>query len=155
MSIRTRLLVYGVTETTVSVGALTVNKDFDIPLDVANLTFKQYGTAMGGSTCDIYVQTTDDGGTTWYDCGHFAQFATSTITSANALFMTIPVNGTGVATGGSGYIGASAATTITASRISGLPILASRVRLSFVYAGANTTNTGIVVQVYGSQDTHH
>jgi hypothetical protein len=151
MAIRIPSLLASVTETTVTTGGQTVNFDFKIPTDVENLIFKQYGTGMGGSTCNIYVETTDDNGTTWYDCGSFAQFATSTITSAAALWLTIPVSGKSVSYGAYGYTGAAAAGTATASTTTGLPILNRLVRIAFVYAGANTSNTGIVVKVYGSQ----
>ena len=36
---------------------------------------KTFATATGGTSCDTYVQTSFDGGTTWADVVHFAQDA--------------------------------------------------------------------------------
>lgn len=137
----------------------TVNYDFVVDQDIDNLVVKMsVGTFTGTSpTADVYVQTTDDGGTTFYDCAHFAQVTTA-ITNANALWMTIPVNGTAAvssSTTSNGYTGAAAAGTITASKVSGLPLLSQKVRIAIVYGGTVGTNAGITIDVYeGSQASH-
>lgn len=127
----------------------TVNNIVTLDQDVDSVVVKLFaGTFSGTSpTADVYVQTSDDGGTTWYDCAHFAQITTA-ITAANALWATIPVQGTAAVT--NGYTGAAAAASISASRVSGLPVLSQIIRVSIVYGGTVGTNAGITVNVYES-----
>lgn len=124
----------------------TINYNFNVDTDISNLVMKMsVGTFSGTSpTADVYLQTTDDGGTTWYDLAHFAQVTTA-ITNANALFMTIPVDGCSSRT--NGYTGASAAASLGASTVAGIPLLSNFVRLSIVYGGTIGTNAGITVTV--------
>lgn len=135
--------IYSVTSTAVS----TENKPFTIPMqDVSSLVVKVYSAGMDASaTCDIKIQTTDDGGTTWYDCGAFAQLTTSAITAANALWMVVPIDGTAAVS--NGYTGAANAA--SASTVTGLPILGKYNRILFTY-GTATTNSGITVNVYAT-----
>jgi len=137
----------------------TVNYNFVLDQDITNLVVKMsVGTFTGTSpTADVYIQTTDDGGTTWYDMAHFAQVTTA-ITNANALWVTIPVDGTSAvssSTTSNGYTGAAAAASISASKVSGLPVLSTLCRVSIVYGGTVGVNAGITINVLeGSQASH-
>jgi len=151
MSIRIPLTkIKSVTDTATT---STVNYDFILPQDINNLVAKMsVGTFTGTSpTADVSLQTTDDGGTTWYNLGAFAQVTTA-ITNANALFITIPVDGTSART--NGYTGAAAAAG-TASYVSGVPVLSPLCRLAITYGGTIGVNAGITVTVMsGSQASH-
>src|SRR3990167_10103025 len=61
---------------------------------VAKLTAVSFfGTAAGETAggLDLYIQTTDDGGTTFYDTARFAHVKATTI-ARDAKWLTIPVN---------------------------------------------------------------
>jgi hypothetical protein len=116
--------------------------------DVSSVTFKlQAGTFTGTSpTCDVYILTTDDGGVTFYDVAHFTQI-TGTISNAAAQFVTIPIDGAGTTSLGSGYIGSVSASTTSASKASGLPLLSQLVQIVFKYGGTVGVNAGVRVDV--------
>ena len=104
-----------------------------LPMDSTNAIFKLYGTLTGTSpTCDAVIYTTDDGGSTWYVIGEFAQM-TATIANADALWIVAPVAGTAVTAGGYGFVGAAASAIV--SKISGLPIMDKRVKITLTYGG--------------------
>lgn len=148
MAIRKPLKIFSTTQT----GVADIGVEFDVPQDVESLIFKLWtaATVLDAGSVDIYVQTTDDGGTTWYDCGHFIQVTTAEITKAAANWMVVPVSGTVVAQNANGYVGVCTAKSIAASKNTGLPILDRHVRIYFDYATA-ATNGGVTVDVYGSQ----
>ena len=99
--------------------------------DLHALVGKLTITTLSGTspTLDVYIQTTDDGGTTYYDVAHFAQ-QTGAVTNANALWVTIPVD-----MGDGKYVGAAADASINASTVNGLPLLSSTYRVKYVYGG--------------------
>lgn len=157
MSIRTPLRTAKQIVETALTGTLLYT--FNVDQDIDNLVCKMsVGTFTGTSpTADIYIQTTDDGGTTWYDMGHFAQVTTA-ITNANALWMTIPVNGTSAvssSTTSNGYTGAAADASISASKVSGIPVLNNLVRVKVVYGGTVGVNVGITINIYESSQASH
>ena len=145
MSIRIPIQKIRITDT-----ALTGNVNYNVTLqqDVSAVTFKmQAGTFTGTSpTCDVYVLTTDDGGVTYYDVAHFKQ-VTATISNAAAQFVTIPIDGAGTTSLGSGYIGSVSASTTAASKASGLPILSQLIQITFSYGGTVGVNAGVIVDV--------
>lgn len=108
---------------------------FDFNLLVAKL---EAATLSGTSpTLDVYVQTSDDGGVTFYDLIHFAQ-VTAAITNANALFAQVEK-------GIQGYIGTASTLTLAAAKVSGLPLLGNTMKVVYTYGGtigtANATLT--------------
>lgn len=139
---------------------------FFLPQDLDNVVMKWMQASVSGSgTVSLLFQTSDDGGSTWYDV-----VRTNTYTSANgatsilngtAEWTSVPVvsNGTNTRfttslfTTGSlmtvpvGSIGKAAASTLAAGQVSGLPILGQLNRVGVIYTGAITTNDGIRVQV--------
>ena len=139
---------------------------FLLPQDVDNVVMKWYQASVSGSgTVSLLFQTSDDGGTTFYDVAR-----TNTYTSANgatsilngtAEWTSIPVVSNGqtskftssLMTTGSligvsvGITGKAASSTLVAGQLSGLPLLGTTARVAVVYTGAITTNDGIKVKV--------
>ena len=140
-------------------------QNFMLPQDTDNVVMKWYQASVSGSgTVSLLFQTSDDGGTTWYDVAR-----TNTYTSANgatsivtgtAEWISVPVVNSGVSTRyttslvatGSlmavpNSIGKAASSTLAAGQVSGLPIMGPLNRVGVIYTGAITTNDGIKVQV--------
>ena len=101
---------------------------FTIPQDTDNIVVKVRASTVGGAVSAL-LQTTDDGGTTWYDVAR-----TSIITNANnntAEWMSVPVVGDGyrscavgtsvVATGSVVSFGSVSGTTGSANRSGDTP----------------------------------
>lgn len=136
----------------------TLTYDFDLPQDIDSIVVKLYtGTTFSGTTptADVYVHTTDDGGTTFYDCVHFDQIS-GAISLANAKFALIPVSGAAANTPlGKGYTGSVAASTIGTASVSGLPLLSGRCRIAIVYGGTVGVNSGIIINVLASTQSAH
>lgn len=120
--------------------------NFYVPQDSDNITVKFTASVSGGGV-SATIQTTDDGGTTWYDIARTSVISNSR--NANAEWLSIPVSGFGVGTvtatslvtAGSiiamnQTIGSAAASTLGSRQISGLPILGSLNRVFFIMTNA-------------------
>ena len=108
---------------------------FDLPFqDFDTLLVKAYMPVLTGSGAGVsfFLQTSDDGFTTGYDLGCIT-FAT-TVTTALAKFLTIPVNG-----GDGKYIGAGSASALADNSVSYLPLMSKSLRVAIVYTGTVTT----------------
>ncbi len=127
---------------------------FTIPQDTDNVVVKLTASVIAGAV-SATLQTTDDGGTTWYDIAR-----TSVVSNANnalAQWISAPVTGAGVATGVTGSpaagsilsvgIGAAAASTLASRQISGLPILSQQARVFLIYTAAVTSTDLAQVEV--------
>lgn len=176
-----RLPLQTVLDTTISEttpGAASVAgvipRPFNLPQDTDNVIVKiQQASISGTGSVSILFQTSDDGGTTWFDVARSgaitsSQFATSVL-SGTAHWMSIPVVSSGmrttqigsvVATGsvvtvGSimGVIGQQASSTLATGNVSGLPILGLANRICLIYAGDTTTNNGVRVKVMVNSQT--
>lgn len=104
---------------------------------VAKLTAASFfGTAASETAggLDLYIQTTDDGGTTFYDVGRFAHLKATT-TARDAKWLTIPV------AIGDGLGFASATDMSLAVNTIGLPILSRTLKLKWTITGAGSTTT--------------
>ena len=116
---------------------------FNLPQDTDNVVVK-LTASVAGTGISATLQTTDDGGTTWYDVAR-----TSIVSNANsdtAQWLSVPVNGSGVATGVnkansilSAGIGSAAASTLGSQQVSGLPVLSQFSRV-FVIINGNVTS---------------
>ena len=126
--------------------------NFDLPQDCDNVVVKFSASILAGGA-SATLQTTDDGGSTWYDVGR-----TSVVSNA-ALpeWLSVPVNGFGyrggnviastVATGSViavsssviNTIGNAAASTLASHSYSGMPILSQRGRVFVRYSAAITS----------------
>jgi len=129
---------------------------FTIPQDSDNIVVKLTASVVGAYSA--VLQTTDDGGTTWYDVSR-----TSVVSNANNTLATWclgQVNGGGVATAQNNFptasllsvgIRSTAASTLAANQISGLPILSQQARVfiritgDITDAAANTYTATVMV----------
>lgn len=129
---------------------------FTIPQDTDNVVVKFTASVVGAYSA--VLQTTDDGGTTYYDVAR-----TSIVSNANnalAQWLSVPVIGGGVATGQtypvvacivSSGIRSTAASTLGGGQVSGLPILSQQARVflritgDVTSAAANTTTVKVMV----------
>ena len=124
--------------------------NFTLPQDCDNVVLKFAASILAGGV-SATLQTTDDGGTTWWDLAR-----TSIVSNANALvtaeWLSIPVAGQGyrptqgVASVGTGtavsvlsVTGRAGASTLAQKDFSGLPILSQRGRVFLQYTAAVTS----------------
>ena len=133
---------------------------FDLPQDTDNVVVKLTASVLAGGV-SATLQTTDDGGTTWYDVAR-----TSIISNAieeNAQWLSSPVvgigirNTNGIASVGTGTavsilatIGTAAASSLGSRDFSGLPILSQRGRIFLRYTAAVTSILNERVRVYAN-----
>ncbi len=136
-----------------------IQHPFLIPQDTDNVVVKMTASVAGTGISTV-LQTTDDGGTTWYDVAR-----TSIVSNANpttAQWLSVPVIGGGVTTGAtfatgsivSMGIGNASASTLAQRAVSGLPILSRQARVFNVINGNVTsaaTNTLDVTVYVNSQ----
>ena len=131
-----------------------------LPQDTDNVVVKLTASLVGGGYSAV-LQTTDDAGTTWYDVSR-----TSVVSNANdttAVWCIGQVNGGGMATAQNGFptasiltvgIRSTAASTLAANQISGLPILSPTARVFVRITGDITdaaANTYVVKVLVNSQ----
>jgi len=165
MSIRKPLLTVLDYNDSGNTGATSVvSQTFFVPQDADNIIVKVPVTSINGTSplAAIYLQTTDDGGTTWYDIARLPDVTQTAITNANALFMNANVNGLGVRTtlgsqvsvlgGGPGgsilsVTGNASMRSLGPQTMSGLPIMGPLNRIQISYAGTVALNAGLQVQV--------
>lgn len=115
---------------------------FQLPQDTDNVVVKLTASVIAGGVSATF-QTSDDGGTTYYDVAR-----TSIVSNANnttAEWLSIPVVGAGMATGVNGFptasiltvgIGSAGASTLGVRQVSGLPILGIQNRVFLRYTAA-------------------
>lgn len=124
---------------------------FDIPQDTDNIVVKVVASTAGAGV-SVFLQTTDDGGTTWYDVAR-----TSIISDgANAAWLTAGTTSAGMSTAQNGFPTASilsvgirntAASTLAANQISGLPMLSQKARVFLKVEAAVNTVASVRTQV--------
>lgn len=123
---------------------------FTIPQDSDAVTVK-VTASVAGAGVSVVLQTTDDGGTTWYDVGR-TSIVSNTAGNQNATFTAGFVNAGGVATALNGFptnsvlsvgITNTAASTLSANQVSGLPLLSTLAR-TFTIVGAGVTGVASV-----------
>lgn len=132
-----------------------------IPQDTDNVVVKLQASVIAGGVSATF-QTTDDGGTTWFDVQR-----TSVVSNANgttAEWLSIPVITTGVrsnnsigsvvavgstiASGAVGQtIGSAAASTLGSRGVSGLPLLSQQGRVFLQYTAAVSSTDKALVEV--------
>ncbi len=151
--------------TDTGLGASSVtSKTFTIPQDADNIVLKVPVASISGTSpaFDIFLQTSDDGGTTWYDQARLPQITGTTIANAGALWASVPVIGMGIRTtqgpqvsvlgGGPGssilsITGNASVRGLAAGSVSGLPVLGPLGRIQMSIAGTIATNDGVQIQV--------
>lgn len=128
---------------------------FILPQDTDNVVVKLTASVSGGGYSALF-QTTDDGGTTWYDVAR-TSVVSNTAGNYNAQFLSIPVISSGInpivpnnAQSGSvlgGSIGNPAASTLGSRQVSGLPILSPLNRIFLISTGTITATSIVAVTV--------
>ncbi len=133
--------------------------DIVLPQDTDNVVVKLTASVVSGGYSATF-QTTDDGGTTYYDVQR-----TSVVTNANnttAQWLSIPVISQGVGTAAvqttssvfTATVGTAGASTLASGRNSGLPILSQQARVLVRITGDITdanANTYVVKVLVNSQ----
>lgn len=137
---------------------------FTIPQDSDGLVVKMTASLVGTSVTAL-LQTTDDGGTTWFDVARTTGVTVTgnaTAGHAAAVWLSTPVTGFGfrtsttpVASATSGVTaysilgtpGRAEASSLGAGTASGLPIMSTRNRIFIQYTGNVTTNDLTRVEV--------
>ena len=151
---------------TSSVGGAILHT-FQLPQDTDNVVLKFTASVVAGGLSAV-LQTTDDGGTTYYDLGRTS--IVTNATNAKAEWLSVPVNGIGVRTtvgggtqsvaGGNaafsvyGAIGTAESLQVTQKSVTGLPILSPQARVGIIITGDVTSaasNTCDVTIMTGSQ----
>lgn len=132
-----------------------------LPQDTDNIVVK-FTASMVGAGFSATFQTTDDGGTTWWDTGR-----TSVVSNANsgvtAEWMSIPVISPGMGTAvlqttssvKAATIGRAGASTLGAQQMSGLPVLSQQARVFVRITGDVTVaaaNSAITTVMVNNQD---
>lgn len=152
-----RIGTNGVVFTTADTGTASVAGGvpfpFQIPQDTDNITVK-FSASVVAAGASVVLQTSDDGGTTYYDIAR-----TSIVSSGPPQWLSAATVSNGVNTkvtfGGSilsGTIGTAAASTLGSGQVSGLPILGIQNRLFVIYSG-NITTSSIVATVKVNQQS--
>lgn len=137
---------------------------FTLPQDTDGVVVKFTASILAGGA-SATLQTTDDGGSTWYDVAR-----TSIVSNANnttAQWLASPVMGfgirntNGVASVGTGTavsvmatIGNAAASTLGSRDFSGLPILSQQGRIFLRYTAAVTSIINERVTVYANSQSN-
>lgn len=127
-----------------------------LPQDTDGVVVKFTASVVSGGYSAV-LQTTDDGGTTWYDVGRTS--VVSNANNTNAEWLNAPVAGNGVGTAAvqttasvyTASIGRAAASALGGNRMSGLPILSQTARIAVRITGditdaaANTYTAQVLV----------
>ena len=135
---------------------------FQIPQDTDNVVVKLSASVKGGGVSATF-QTSDDGGTTWYDVSRTSIVSNAGAATGTAEWMSVPVVSTGVnpqvistVNAGSvlgGTIGSSAASSLGSRQVSGLPILGVNNRIFLRYTAAITSIISERVTVSANSQT--
>jgi hypothetical protein len=136
----------------VSSAAGGVAHTFTLPQDTDNVVVK-VTASVAGAGASVVFQTTDDGGTTWYDVAR-----TSVVSNgAKPEWLSIPVISSGInpvvnssANVGSilgGTIGNAAASTLTSRQVSGMPLLSQLARTFTIVEAAATGVASVKTQI--------
>ena len=125
-----------------------LSKTFFLPQDTDNVVVKFQTSILAGGASAV-LQTTDDGGSTWYDVARTS--IVSNANSATAEWLSVPVIGFGVTNVVASVVatgsvisaaftpGSAAASTLGQKAVSGLPILGQQGRVFIRYGSAITS----------------
>lgn len=142
-----RIGTQGVSFTATDVGAASVAGGvpfpFQIPQDTDNITVKMVASVTAGGASAV-LQTSDDGGTTYYDIARTSVVSNGVPQWLSATTISAGINPRSLTVGGSilgGSIGTAAASTLGQGTVSGLPILGVQNRIFLIYTGAATASS--------------
>lgn len=128
---------------------------FNLPQDTDNVLVKLTASVVGGGVSATF-QTSDDGGTTFYDVARSSIVSNANNTTAE--WLSIPTIASGIApnavTGSVlGTTGSAAASTLGVRQYSGLPIMGVQNRVFLRYTAAVSANALTRVQVSVGQQS--
>lgn len=133
-----------------SVAGMTVFGPFVLPQDTDNVAVK-FVASVGGGVSAVF-QTTDDGGTTFYDVARTSVISANT--NGTAEWLSIPTVGAGVRSqktfSGSiltGTTGQTAASTLGQGQYSGLPLLGTLARVGVIFSGNVAAGSASIMTV--------
>lgn len=146
--------------TATDLGAASVSGGIPLPFkitqDTDNVVVKLSASVVGGGISAVF-QTSDDGGTTYYDVARtsiVSNAGATAVSPANAQWLSVSTTSPGInpivisnAQAGSvlgGTIGAAGASTLGSRQVSGLPILGIQNRVFLIYSGNLTANNSRV-----------
>jgi len=140
---------------------------FDIPQDADNVVVK-FTASVAGTGKSVFLQTSDDGGTTWYDVARTSVVSNSNATIAEWLSRGVVSDGvrvlqsqtavTGSVLGTTRTIGSAAASTLGSGQYSGLPMLGQKGRVFVKIEGDVTSaasNSAVTKVMVNSQAPTH
>jgi len=141
-----------ITDTGTSSVATGTIATFNIPQDTDNVVLKLVTSITGGGA-SAFLQTTPDGGTTWFDVGR-TSVVSSDGTERLAQFLSAPVISQGLRTGVNQAnsiltvaVGSPTASLTGVQQMTGLPILGTLNRVVLSYSAAGTSNGVAYVDV--------
>lgn len=143
-----------------SVNGVVASAPFQIPIDTDNVLVKLTATVAGGGVSAM-LQTTDDGGSTWFGAGRTS--IVSAATGDNVEWMSIPVAGFGVPTASivavgsvisSGGVGSAKPSVLSSKSMTGLPLLSATARIA-LQLQAGVTSSSILTQVKANSQAPH
>ena len=135
--------------------------NFNIPQDTDNIVVK-FSASVAGAGVSTVLQTTDDGGLTWYDVARTSVVSNtgqSVLSGPHTLaeWISVPVAGYGInpqvlstVNAGSilgGTIGSPGASTLGSRQVSGLPLLGTLARVVTIIAAGVTGVASVRTQV--------
>ncbi len=166
MAIRLPLTtVLDVTNTDLGVGSVAGGYayPFKIPQDTDNVVVK-FAASVTGAGMSATFQTSDDGGTTYYDVARTSIVSNSgatTMAPALAQWLSIPTISGGVnpivtsnANAGSilgGTVGTAGASVLGSRQVSGLPVIGIQNRIFLITSGGATANSSRVQVMVNQQ----
>lgn len=128
-----------------------VARTFNVPQDTDNVVVKLTASIIGGGVSATF-QTSDDGGTTWYDVARSSVVSNANNTTAQ--WMSVPTTNPGQRTGVNqassiitAGIGSAAASTLGSQQVSGLPLMGAINRIFLIYTAGVSGNDVARVQV--------
>ena len=157
--------------TSTSVGETSIATQlFQIPQDTNGLVVKVQVASISGTNpvAQVFLQTSDDGGTTYFDVLRLPDVTGTTVANASAVWGAAPVFGMGMRSTVSPAASTESGTTqvsvltvtgnasafgLSAGQNSGLPILGIQNRVAIRYTGTIATNTGVRVKVLASSQS--
>ena len=122
--------ISGTSSATISGSQIFTLTNLDFNVAVAKVTDTTFGAGGSAPTLDLYLQTSDDAGTTFYDLVHFQVGTVATLSSA--LFARF-----GAMKAGPAFIGTVPTSTLGANKVSDLPILGRTMRIIYTYGTTN------------------
>lgn len=147
--------------TNTSVGAGSVAGGFAIPFTIPQDTDQiivRFRPSVITGNMSATLQTSPDGGTTFYDVARTSVLSNANATTAQWLvgstitpgIRTAVIQASSVITAG---IGSAAASTLGSQQVSGLPIMGPFNRVFLIMGGGVTVNDGTVTDVFVTQQS--